>query len=239
MNLAMNWTLQLLSHNSVFLFRLLTFGKLTSILLLYMHLKSSVSSPEPADFSHLLAFKLYTRPKCALLQSTAPTFGVVLRNPLSVFLAMSNPKPFVSSTILTLTNRSNLFPIVVQLDIFPSFTDTLTNGHCSQEIRDIIPVPLKRVRTTRSSTHSHPFQVSLPNPRTLSHKSSFIPRTCNLWNILPSSCFPESYNLPSFKSNVNRLDLISLSSQLLTFFFLPMLGRALYRSPWPFLNITH
>ena len=36
------------------------------------------------------------------------------------------------------------------------------NGHCSQEIRDIIPVPLRRVRTTRSSTHSHPFQVSLP-----------------------------------------------------------------------------
>ena len=35
------------------------------------------------------------------------------------------------------------------------------NGHCSQEIRDIIPVPLRRVRTTRSSTHSHPFQVSL------------------------------------------------------------------------------
>ena len=46
----------------------------------------------------------------------------------------------------------------------------------------------------------------------VSHKSSFIPRTCNLWNVLPSSCFPESYNLPSFKSNINKLDLISLSS---------------------------
>ena len=67
-------------------------------------------------------------------------------------------------------------------------------------------------QTTRSSTHSHPFQVSLPNPRTLSHKSSFIPRTCNLWNVLPSSCFPESYNLPSFKSKMNKLDLIFLFS---------------------------
>ena len=86
------------------------------------------------------------------------------------------------------------------------------HGHCSQEIRDIIPVPLRRVRTTRSSTHSHPFQVSLPNPRTLSHKSSFIPRTCNLWNVLPSSCFPECYNLPCLKSKINKLDLISLSS---------------------------
>ena len=86
------------------------------------------------------------------------------------------------------------------------------SGHFSQEIRDIIPVPLRRVRTTRSSTHSHPFQVSLPTSRTLSHKSSFIPRTCNLWNVLPSSCFPESYNLPSFKSKTNKLDIISLSS---------------------------
>ena len=85
------------------------------------------------------------------------------------------------------------------------------HGHCSQEIRDISPVPLRLVRTTRSSTHSHPFQVSLPTSRTLSRKSSFIPRTCNLWNFLPS-CFPESYNLPSFKSKINKLDLISLLS---------------------------
>ena len=48
--------------------------------------------------------------------------------------------------------------------------------------------------------------------QTLSHKSSFIRRTCNLWNVLPSSCFPESYSLPSFKSKINKLDLISLSS---------------------------
>ena len=86
------------------------------------------------------------------------------------------------------------------------------HGHCSQEIRDTIPVPLRRVRTTRSSTHSYPFQVSLPTPRTLSNKSSFIPRTCNLWNVLASSCFPESYSLPSFESKINKLDLISLSS---------------------------
>ena len=82
------------------------------------------------------------------------------------------------------------------------------NGHRSQEIRDIIPVPLRRVRTAKSSTHSHPFQVSLPNPRILSPKSSFI----NLWFAFRSSCFPESYSLPSFKSKSNILDLISLSS---------------------------
>ena len=36
------------------------------------------------------------------------------------------------------------------------------HGNCSQEIRDIIPIPLRRVRNTRRSTNSHPCQVSLP-----------------------------------------------------------------------------
>ena len=123
----------------------------------------------------------------------------------------------VQSKAIRLINNPNLTKslqplshrrLVGDLSIFYRYF----NGHCSQEIRDIIPVPLRRFRTTRSSTHSHPFQVSLPNPRTLSHKSSFIPRTCNLWNVLPSSCFPESCNLPSFKSKMNKLDLNSLSS---------------------------
>ena len=129
----------------------------------------------------------------------------------SVFSTKSSPKPFVSSIILT--SSKSLQPLshrrlVGDLSIYYRYF----NGHCSQEIKDIIPAPLRHVRTTRSSTHSHPFQVSLPNPQTLSHISSFIPRTCNLWNILSSSCFPESYNLPSFKSKINKLDLISLSS---------------------------
>ena len=86
------------------------------------------------------------------------------------------------------------------------------HGNCSQEIRIIIYFPLRRVRTNRSSTF-HPFHVSLPTPLTLPHKLSFIPRTGNLWNVLPSSSFPESScKLPSFKSKINKLDLISLSS---------------------------
>ena len=84
------------------------------------------------------------------------------------------------------------------------------HGHYSQEIKNIIH--MRRVRTTRSSTYSHPFQVKLPYPRTLSHKSSFIPRTSQLWNSLPPTTFPESYNLSSFKSNINKLDLVSLST---------------------------
>ena len=64
---TLDWTRQLLSHNLVFLYRPISLGKLTSIALLNMHLKSLVSSPEPTGFSHLLTFYLYTSPKSVLL----------------------------------------------------------------------------------------------------------------------------------------------------------------------------
>ena len=136
--------------------------------------------------------------------------GVVLLNLLSIFLTESSLMLSVSSTIQTslilysLSHRR----LVADLSIFYRYF----HGHCSQEIKNIIPDPMRRVRTTRSSTHSHSFQVTLPNPRTLAHKSSFIPRTSQLWNSLPPNTFPESYNLSSFKSNVNKLDLVSLST---------------------------
>ena len=85
-------------------------------------------------------------------------------------------------------------------------------GHCCPTIKSIISDPVRHVQTTRSSIHSHPFQVTLPNPRTLAHKSSFIPRTSQPWNSLPPTSFSESYSLSSFKSNINNLDLVSLST---------------------------
>ena len=57
--------------------------------------------------SHLLStYKSQIRPSLG----TAPTSGVVLQNLLSVFSTISSPKPFVSSTIPTSPNLSNLFP---------------------------------------------------------------------------------------------------------------------------------
>ena len=71
------------------------------------------------------------------------------------------------------------------------------------------------------------YKVALPNQWTLSHKSPFIQITCNLWNVLPSSSFPESYHLPSFNSKINKIDLISL---LFAFcFLLSSFVGALYR----------
>ena len=176
-----------------------------------MHLKSSVSSPEPAGFfssSHLLTiYKSQIRPSleyCSHVWGGAPKSTLCLLDKVQSKAICLINNPNLTKSLQPLSHRR----LVGDLSIFYKYF----HGHCSQEIRDIICVPVRHVRTTTSSTHSHPFQVSLPNPRILSHKSSFIPRTCNLWNVLPSSCFPESYNLPSFKSKINKLDLISLSS---------------------------
>ena len=88
-------------------------------------------------------------------------------------------KPYQRLTLSISLNSENFFlsknisyPPKKQLTKY--FVNDLTS---SSGIRETIPVPLRRVRTTRSSTHSHPFKVPLPNPRTLSHKSSFIPTT--------------------------------------------------------------
>ena len=123
----------------------------------------------------------------------------------------------VQSNAIRLINNRNLTNslqslshrrLVADLSMFYRYF----HGHCSREITSFIPDPVKRVRTNRSSTYSHPFQVTLPDPRTLSHKSSFIPRTSHLWNSLPPTTFPESYNLSFFESNINKLDLVSIST---------------------------
>ena len=157
--------------------------------------------------SHLQSIcKSQTRPSveyCSHIWGGAPKSTLCILDKVQSKATRLINNPNLTKSLQPLSHRR----LVGDLSIFYRYF----NGHCSLEIRDTILVPLRRVRTTTSSTHSHPFQVSLPTSRTLSHKSSFIPRACNLWNVLPS-CFPESYNLPSFKSKINKLDLISLSS---------------------------
>ena len=118
--------------------------------------------------------------------------GVVLLNLLSIFSTKSSLKPSVSSRIQSSPISTSLshHRLAADMSIFYFYF----NGHCSLEIKNITP---------------HPFQVTRPNPRTLAHKSYFIPRTSLLWNSLQSIIFPESYNLSSLKSNINKLDPVS------------------------------
>ena len=155
----------------------------------------------------LTKYKSMIRPSleyCSHVWGGAPKSSLKLldRAQSKAIRLINNPN--LTNSVQSLSHRR----LVADLSVFYHYF----HGHCSQEIKNIIPDPIRHVRTTRGSTHSHPFQVTLPNPRTLAHKSSFIPRTSQLWNSLPPTSFPESFNLSSFKSNVNKLDLVSLST---------------------------
>ena len=126
--------------------------------------------------SHLLTiYKSQIRPSlehCSHVWGGAPKSTLCLLDKVQCKAIRLTNDPNLTKSLQPLSRRR----LVGDLPIFYRYF----HGHCSQEIRDIIPVPLRHARTTRSSTHSHPFQVSLPNPQTLPHISSFIPITYNI-----------------------------------------------------------
>ena len=66
------------------------------------------------------------------------------------------------------------------------------------------------------------------SPKPWRYSSSFFPHTAILWNSLPVSCFPATYNLSQFKRNIN--------SHLSTFWFPLLLSPLPLFSPhleWP------
>ena len=75
-------------------------------------------------------------------------------------------------------------------------------GYCSDELATCIPPPMARPRSTRQATFAHNYCVELSNARINRFSDGFFPSTSHLWNSLPSSVFPASFNLPSFKRQV-------------------------------------
>ena len=78
------------------------------------------------------------------------------------------------------------------------------NNHCSTELFQSMPPPLRRVGGTRLSTQSHPYSVHISNPRLNRFSDSFFYTTSKLWNNLPTNVFPLSYDLHLFKLRVSR-----------------------------------
>ena len=77
-------------------------------------------------------------------------------------------------------------------------------GRCSEELSYCVPRPKSWGRNTRLASFSHEYCVEVGNTRIDRYDSCFFPYTGNLWNTLPSSVFPSSYNLSSFKCRVYR-----------------------------------
>ena len=104
--------------------------------------------------------------------------------------------PPLTDCLQSLKNRRN----VASLSIFYRYF----HGYCSSELANCMPPPLRRPRCTRLSTYSHPFSVQPSNARINQCLHSFIPFTGKLWNSLPDSVFPPTYDLQSFKRGVSR-----------------------------------
>ena len=74
-------------------------------------------------------------------------------------------------------------------------------GHCSDELATCIPLPMAQPRSTRQASLANNC-VELSNARINRFSDGFFPSTSRLWNSLPSSVFPASFNFPSFKRQV-------------------------------------
>ena len=147
----MNWTLQLLSHSLGFLLHIISLGNHISIPLLNTHLKARFPSQSPRAF---LIFSLSSY----MQLPNSPFFRALL--PLLKFALYLLDR--VQSKAIRLVNNPNLTKSLQPLSHRHLVGDLIFcryfHGHCSQEIREII----HSCRATRSSTHSLPFQVSLP-----------------------------------------------------------------------------
>lgn len=78
------------------------------------------------------------------------------------------------------------------------------HGRCSAEISSLMPPIRVQARATRQATNSHQFTVDNSFCRTVKFRSTFISRSSILWNQLPASVFPASYNPAKFKSTIHK-----------------------------------
>src|ERR1700755_1995838 len=103
--------------------------------------------------------------------------------------------PTLTNSLQSLSSRR----IVASLSLYYRYY----SGHCSSELSRCIPPPLRRARATRLSTQSHPFSVQLPDPRLNRYAHSYMYSTGKVWNTLPLSVFPTSFDLNTFKRRVS------------------------------------
>ena len=97
--------------------------------------------------------------------------------------------PELTSSMQPLRVRRN----VASLSLFYRYY----NGLCFSELGRCLPPPLRRVCGTRHAALSHAYSVEIPNPRLNRRRDSFFVYTSSMWNDLPSSVFPSTYNLDS------------------------------------------
>ena len=137
-----------------------------------------------------------------LVLSTALIFGLVL---LLIVLGLLDQiqrritnivGPDLFSNFQSLSHRCN----VASLSLFYKYF----HGSCFDELKSLTPTLKSFNRGTRYSANAHPFTVQLSSCNRQFYSTSFFPGTSDLWDFLPSSCFPPSFDLQKFKCNVHH-----------------------------------
>lgn len=106
-------------------------------------------------------------------------------------------KKLVTTKLHSLAHRRN----VACLSVFYR----LYFGECARALHELIPPSPFYHRESRRTAEYHPHLVDIPSQRTKRFSASFLMRTAKVWNSLPASVFPSSYNPNLFKARVNRL----------------------------------
>ena len=119
-----------------------------------------------------------------------------LDNPILQRRIVNIVGPDLCSNLQSLSHRRN----VASLSLFYKYF----HGCCSDELKSLTPALKSFKRVTRFSASAHPFTLQLPSCNKHFYSTSFFPHTSDLWNSLPSSCFPPSYDLQIFKCNVHH-----------------------------------
>ncbi len=135
--------------------------------------------------------------------------------------------PPLTDSILPLNLRSS----VASLSIFYRYL----HANCSSELANCKPPLLPRPRCTKLTSQAHPSTVQILYGRVDQHLHSFIPVTGKLWNNLPLSTFPPSYDLNFFQKGSVKAPLDSelimpLDNSLNCLFFLWSVGELAFFS---------
>lgn len=160
----------------------------------------------PADLRTI--YTTYIRPKMEYnshLWAGAPQTLLELLDRIQKRAIMLIDDGRVSNSIDSLKHRRDVGCVALFYRYF--------HGRCSAEIRGLIPSVQLFSRTTRLSRGAHPFHVVTTFQRTTHYRdSSFFSRTVRLWNSLPASVFPNSYDVDKLKTNVHKHFLLFPSS---------------------------
>ncbi|XP_045499402.1 uncharacterized protein LOC123697028 [Colias croceus] len=142
----------------------------------------------------LQLYKAQVRPHmeyCSHLWAGAPQYQLLPLDRLQRRATRIVGKPELTDRLDPLALRRDVASLCVFYRLY--------NGECSEELFGLIPAAKFHNRTARHKLKYHPHHLDEWLSTTVRFSRHFLPRTTKLWNSLPSSVFPSTYDMDVFK----------------------------------------